>query len=254
MTNQHNNSRYIPQAVKNYLWKSCAGKCAYPECRTDLVIPGTDKDGPATIGEIAHIFAHSEYGPRPNPDGFTEATNSYENLILLCSNHHDEVDVQVNTHTVTDLKRWKSEHEKWIAFRLSKEEFDNADLEAIINWIADNSTMPSTDYTLRPLHDKMTYNHLSPSVQQLITMGLLRVSEVTTYVKHRTKLESKFAERLLKPLSDEYTRMRTDGRNGDLIFEELLYFACGDSLDFRNQAAGLAVIVYFFERCEIFEK
>jgi hypothetical protein len=256
-TNTHNdkiNTRHIPQPDKNYLWMSSAGLCSYPNCRKQLVVAGTDKDGPATIGQFAHIFAHSENGPRPNPDGFTEETNSYENLILLCSNHHREVDVQSNTFTVSELIKWKRDHEKWVAYRLSAEEFNSADLEAITNWIADNSELPSTDYSILPLAEKMAFNSMSATTQQLINMGLMRVGEVKTYVTHRTKLETTFAERLLKPLINQYNTMRTNGLNSDFVFEELRQFACGRSLDFRKQAAGLAVVVYFFERCEIFEK
>lgn len=121
------NSRHIPEPDKNLLWQSSAGRCAFKECRTMLTLPGTEKDGPATIGEIAHIFAHSSNGPRPNPDGFTEKTNAYENLILLCRNHHREVDVQSNTYTVKDLLTWKTNHEKWVADRLSTDKRDTTD-------------------------------------------------------------------------------------------------------------------------------
>jgi len=253
-TEQRPNTRNIPQADKNYLWAASAGRCAYPNCRQILVVPGTILDGPATIGQFAHIFAHSENGPRPNPDGFNEKTNSYENLIMLCSNHHREVDIQSNTHTVSNLLEWKIDHEKWVAYRLSEEEFNTGDLEAITNRISKNSELPSTDYILLPLAEKMVFNSMSNTTQQLINMGLMRVSEVKTYITHRTKMESAFAERLLKPLSEQYNELRTNGLNSDYIFEEIRQFACGRSLDFRKQAAGLAVIVYFFEKCEIFEK
>lgn len=169
------NTRNIPQADHNYLWKASAGKCAFPDCRTDLVITGTEKDGPATIGEIAHIFAHSTHGPRPNPNGFTEATNTYDNLILLCRNHHRQVDVQQNTYTVNELRSWKKTHEEWVARRLAEEEFSSIDLETIIVWLTDNGDIPSTDFTLRPVDDKIEFNRLSPSIQKLIKIGLMRV-------------------------------------------------------------------------------
>lgn len=252
--NNQKNSREISQPVKNFIWQRSAGRCAYPDCRTLCVKPGTKKDGPVTIGQIAHIHAHSKNGPRPNPKGFTDETNGYDNLILLCSNHHREVDIQTNTHTVADLQKWKIKLERWIAYRLSEEEFDTADLELITNWLADNSTLPSDNYTLLPPPDKMKKNDMSASTIQLVRMGLMRVGEVQIYIKDSTKLHPNLAERLLNPLLKQYNILRVDGLNSDMIFENLRDFACGKSLDFRKQAAGLAIIVYFFERCEIFEK
>jgi hypothetical protein len=34
----------------------------------------------------------------------------------------------------------------------------------------------------------------------------------------------------------------------------LRQFSCGNSPDFKRAAAGLAVLSYLFERCEVFER
>jgi hypothetical protein len=89
--------------------------CCHPLCRKKLDIPATDKDESATFGEVAHIIAHSEGGPRGNSPGLTVLDlNRYPNLILLCANHHAEVDAQENTYTVDVLRSWKTEHEAWV--------------------------------------------------------------------------------------------------------------------------------------------
>ena len=248
-------SRHISSADKNYLWMSSAGRCAYPDCRIELVIEGNKQDGPVTIGEIAHIFAHSQNGPRPNPDGFSEETNRYDNLLLLCRNHHREVDGQSNTYPVTVLREWKIVHEGWVAERLAREEFNSADLETIITWLTDNSIPTSTDYTLIPPAQKIELNNMSVRVQNLIKMGLSRVEEVESYIVDRSKLDPKFPERLLTPLLTQYDMLKADGLNSDLIFNDLIQFACGNSIqEPSKQSAGLVLIVYFFERCEIFER
>ena len=64
-------------------------------------------------------MAHSDTGPRADPSFPQEARYEYDNLILLCCNHHKIVDEQPSTYTVSDLKRWKAEHEKWIEQSLS---------------------------------------------------------------------------------------------------------------------------------------
>jgi len=248
-------SRHISSADKNYLWMSSAGRCAYPDCRIELVIEGNKQDGPVTIGEIAHIFAHSQNGPRPNPDGFSEETNRYDNLLLLCRNHHREVDGQSNTYSVAVLREWKIVHEGWVAERLAMEEFNSDDLGFIITWLTDHFIPASTDYT-PPVFpaEKIKFNNLSVRVQNLITVGLSRVSEVEIFIINHSKIDTKFAEKLLAPLLKQYDMLKADGLNSDLIFNDLIQFACGNSLDFSKQSAGLALIVYFFERCEIFER
>jgi hypothetical protein len=40
--------------------------------------------------------------------------NTYRNLILLCANHHLEIDRRAAEHTVARLKTWKAEHEAWV--------------------------------------------------------------------------------------------------------------------------------------------
>src|SRR5262245_18012463 len=94
-------SRNIPIPDKNLLWQNSAGRCAKPDCRIKCAIEATDTDDAITIGEMAHIFAHSKKGPRPNPDLYIQERNSYDNLILLCGYHHTLVDGQQNTFTVT---------------------------------------------------------------------------------------------------------------------------------------------------------
>lgn len=253
--NKARKSRGVSRPVRNRLWAMSGNRCAYPTCRIELTKEGNEQDGPVTIGEIAHIYAHSPDGPRPHPDGLYENADGYDNLILLCSNHHRKVDGQPNTYSVAVLQQWKADHERWVAERLAVEEFNSAVLESIITWLTDHSIPASTDYT-PPVFpaEKIKFNNLSAPVQNLITVGLSRVSEVEIYITDRSKLDSKFAERLLAPLLTQYNMLKADGYNSDYVFDDLRQFACGNSPDFSKQSAGLALIAYFFERCEIFER
>lgn len=82
------------------LWGLAAARCACKKCRVECVAEGTAKDRAAIFGKIAHIVAHSDTGPRADPSYPKKLRDKYENLILLCGNHHDIVDVQENTYTV----------------------------------------------------------------------------------------------------------------------------------------------------------
>jgi hypothetical protein len=91
--------------------------CCHPDCKRKLVVPARGKDEAATaVGQAAHIVAHCKGGPRGGSSGLRpEELDRYPNLILLCANHHAEVDAQPETYTVDALHAWKDEHEAWVA-------------------------------------------------------------------------------------------------------------------------------------------
>ncbi len=258
MTNrppQARRSRSVPLSQQIKLWSLAAGRCAFPNCRSILLLPQTETDSHAKIGQMAHIFALSENGPRPKPDDFPlEDINKYENLILLCANHHLEVDNQPNKYSAEFLHQLKADHESWVSERLVLQEFSSADLESIISWLAVASTLePSTSVHVVAPQEKIQLNGFSPQVRRYVDIGLAREPEVKTYVEDRAKLDINYPERLLQPLLERYSDFKADNLRGDDIFIPLWYFASGDSLDFNYKVAGLAVLMYFFLRCELFE-
>ena len=88
------------------LWGRSAALCAFPLCRRRLVLDQTTVDPIATIGAMAHIVAHSKELQAPRVDiTFPDyLRDRYDNLILLCDNHHKMVDLQPNTYTVDELR------------------------------------------------------------------------------------------------------------------------------------------------------
>jgi hypothetical protein len=88
------------------LSKNC---CAYPNCNISIVQPS----GTATItGEICHIKAKSPKGPRYDPRQTDGERHAFDNLILLCGNHHKIVDSEPEKYTVELLKDFKDMHER----------------------------------------------------------------------------------------------------------------------------------------------
>lgn len=248
-------SKNITVAHKKLLWMRSAGRCAKPDCRKELQVDATDLDASKVFGEEAHIFAHSKHGPRPNPDGITKTTNHYENLIILCPDHHTIVDKQENTYSVDILLGWKADLERWVSSRLALEEFSSAELEIIVTRLAGNDLLPpSTDFEPLDLDDKIRLNALSMVVQNLISLGMPRVIVVKGHIDDLSKFDSSYPERLLSPLKQRYNMLRSGGQNGNIVFDDLRQFAGGNSTEFSIQAAALAVIVYFFHTCDLFEK
>ncbi|WP_408631738.1 hypothetical protein [Methylocystis borbori] len=82
----------------------------------------TETDNPALVGEMAHMIAESDDGPRGKSPMARQERDCYDNLLLLCRNHHGEIDRQPETWPVEHLKQIKSAHETWVSGSLT--EFD----------------------------------------------------------------------------------------------------------------------------------
>lgn len=96
------------------LWGRSGNRCSI--CKLELTPDGE----PNTIGEMAHIVARSVDGPRGKSDLSVEGRDRCENLILLCPNHHAEIDNNPDKWAVELLKQVKAEHEEWVSERLDK--------------------------------------------------------------------------------------------------------------------------------------
>ena len=80
--------------------------CAMPDCKQVLI----DEDG-TWIGEVAHIHAASDGGPRANTSLSQEERREAKNLILLCRNCHKKIDSKVEQYPAEKLLQIKEEHE-----------------------------------------------------------------------------------------------------------------------------------------------
>jgi hypothetical protein len=70
--------------------------------------------------EVAHIVGESKHGPRGDHPMPLEERNRYENLILLCEEHHHVIDSQENTYPVEHLRQMKYDHEALVAEAVRK--------------------------------------------------------------------------------------------------------------------------------------
>ncbi|MGA2302546.1 MAG: hypothetical protein ABSG77_17845 [Candidatus Acidiferrum sp.] len=85
-----------------------------PNCRIELLADSTAYDPIVVIGEIAHIAAASDCGPRAEPSLNNTSRNDYENLVLLCQNYHAQIDGQPGAYPVERIKEIKAAHEAWV--------------------------------------------------------------------------------------------------------------------------------------------
>jgi hypothetical protein len=107
-------SRSYSDRTLKLLWGRSGGRCAMPECRVELLVEATEYDPIVVIGEIAHMAAYQDGGPRADRAMASATRNEYDNLILLCQNCHAVIDGQPGTFSVERLKSIKAGHELWV--------------------------------------------------------------------------------------------------------------------------------------------
>ena len=82
-----------PIATIKRLFLRTGNWCAFPNCTERLV-----ENGGLLIGEVCHICADKAGGKRYDPTHTDEERQSYENLIVLCPNHHPRIDSDESTY------------------------------------------------------------------------------------------------------------------------------------------------------------
>lgn len=76
--------------------------CAFPRCASPIV------EAVGTItGEICHIRARSERGPRFDVTQSEDERQGFDNLVLLCRRHHKMVDAEPDMYSVEALEEIK---------------------------------------------------------------------------------------------------------------------------------------------------
>ena len=84
-------------------------------------------------------------------------------------------------------------------------------------------------------------------------MGLSRSSEVGNYLMRASQLDPDLPERLKEGFKEKYVEL-SQSSSGDELFMEMLEFAESGQRNFRQKAAGLAILAHLFHLCEVFEK
>jgi len=230
-------------------------RCAFPGCNIILTKDETIGDKESIIGDMAHIEGARTDAARYNPNMTDRERNPYRNLILLCKNHHKIIDDQPQEYSVQKLREIKDKHEKWIEESTKKEILNITfeELNIVTKYLVSGQSEMLDTYNIISPKDKIKKNMLSSKIEQLITMGMIQVKQVANFLNRVPDIE--FSDRLKAGFVNEYSKLKNiDGFMGDDLFDALLDFASGGSIDFKQKAAGLAVLVYLFEKCEVFEQ
>ena len=107
---------------RQIVWAKSGACCAFSKCHKRLVLEEKGKGKDVLVGEVAHIVAEPINGPRGDKQPPGGDRNGYQNLILLCKEHHKLIDDRSQSYPVEKLLLLKSDHEKWVAETLSTEQ------------------------------------------------------------------------------------------------------------------------------------
>jgi hypothetical protein len=104
----------IKPADAQKLWGRAGGRCSI--CHRALSLVSVE----GVLGEMAHIVARSPDGPRGDAALLPAQRDAYGNLILLCPNHHTEIDHDPATWPVGRLLLEKGAHESWVQDQIDR--------------------------------------------------------------------------------------------------------------------------------------
>lgn len=109
----------IPQWIVLRLWVKSTGRCEFNGCNKDLYTEELTLKM-QKLGEIAHIVAAEKDGPRGDDPLPMEDRNKFDNLMLVCGDHHNLFDKQYVADYPADLlRKYKKDHEKRVEWLLS---------------------------------------------------------------------------------------------------------------------------------------
>ncbi len=112
----------------------------------------------------------------------------------------------------------------------------------------------SDDFSLTDPPGKMSKNELTQSVRGMLVAGLAQAREVNYFIQSIAKMSfPNVPEKLVATLRMEYLRLKHQGVKGDKLFMDMYDFVSRQNPDPRRKIAGLAVLCYFFQTCEVFE-
>lgn len=125
-----------------------------------------------------------------------------------------------------------------------------SDLDPVISALEGREPDPSEEVPPPPSAQKLEKNALSDDASALLRLGRLKVRLVETYFRKNVRVE--LGEKIAEAFRDRYAELRALGLSADQVFAYLQQFS-GVSGEPKRQVAAMAVLAYFFDRCDVFE-
>lgn len=259
--------QYKPSHVRR-LDTLSGNECAHPNCTKALV----GEDGISIISKICHIEAASKEGARYNARMNDDERRHYNNLILLCDEHHTIIDNKENEGKFPTLllQEWKKNHENKQLYKLRKTSLLRLAIEAIADLELENVDEPDKIDSFN-IEEKINYNEIKRNrylindykvfytkvnsvYRELESQGSFKRDKLLRNIyRLYLKTKGKYTEKSVTPIDD--IRKNSDNIIED-IENELLELVKLDG-DFYHEDIiyGVSIImVDAFMRCKILEE
>ena len=125
-----------------------------------------------------------------------------------------------------------------------------ADIKPIIDELQRSDTLAGQEPLTPPSVDKLARNSLSKDAAGLLRLGRRKEALVETWFNKSPNAD--LGERIAEAFRRRYAQLKQSEMLPDQIFMQLQHYA-GMGGEPKQQSAALAVLSYFFERCDIFE-
>ena len=231
------------------------GVCAFPKCGKHLTYDAQVGDD-TYVGEAAHIRGEKPTAARYDATMTDDERDNVRNLIYLCTDDHTIIDKVKADWPAATLLQLKENHEKQVRQAMEEAFADVAfpELQNAVSWVAKQAPTANGSFDLIAPDEKIRKNALSNGTRHVIAAGLTSRTTVSDYVEAEAQLDPDFPERLKAGFLEEYYARRKEGHKGDELFELMCAFAQRGLRQQADKTAGIAVLIYLFEICDVFEK
>jgi hypothetical protein len=264
-------AREIKEQTIKRLYSLSGNRCTFPSCDQTFFKP----DSNVNISEICHIEAAESGGPRYNPDSTDDYRRSYENLILLCRNHHKEADDDVSQYPVEILKEMKKKREDEVRKLFSQKDTrsrSSSALSRVVQCIGKSCFNDETiDRSMQaPIpEEKISYNQII-RYKDIIREYVVYQERLNQIYGEIEKQGSRTKELVLRNIhtlylkeKGKYLSFKEVQAHADTIIETIegkLWNMVNDSssdMDLEPEAIDMSILIVLvdaFIRCEVMEE
>lgn len=249
-------------------------ECTHPNCKKKLIA----EDGISIISKICHIAAASKEGPRFDVNMTDDERRGFDNLILLCDEHHVMIDNKENEseYPTPLLKKWKNDHEKQILELISSKNLLSKHplaLNKVINAIGSKMdlVLDITETQNAPnTETKILFNNVKryESVIREFAPYQVKLNKIYEIIEKEGSTKKELVllniKRIYLSIKSEYNNIEEIRNNADIILDKVIE-KIWDNIDkapnklddFDQETIDFSlmiVIVDAFMRCNILEE
>lgn len=189
-------TRNLNSKILQIVWARSAGRCQFRNCNKPLIgdlIAGNRK---SKKGYAAHVIADSPRGPRGDVVLSPKLAKDPDNLMLLCDDHHGEIDRERPEEYPPDvLRAMKRDHEDWVSTVLSGGPDSRSHVLQFSATIGQHETAIPMDECLRAMMPDRTPASMHP-IEIKIRGAHLKDSEPDYWSLELNRLRQGFDEQI----------------------------------------------------------